>query len=99
MTEVAAAPRPDPGVEAGRPESPPVSSPAPRERAFVLDADLGRVKLHLDFVVYKPSAPFAGINGQQVVPGSIVEGWLVEEIGRDSVRLSDGRGKVVLRTR
>lgn len=65
----------------------------------MLDADLGRVKLHLDFVVYKPSAPFAGINGQQVVPGSIVEGWLVEEIGRDFVRVSDGRGKVVLRTR
>jgi len=65
----------------------------------VLDADLGRVRLHLDYVVFKPSAPFAGINGAQVVPGSIVEGLVVEEIGRDFVRLRDGEGTVTLKVR
>lgn len=70
-----------------------------RDRVFVIDADLGRVKLHLDFIVHKPSAPFAGINGAQVVPGSMVEGLLVEEIGQDFVRLRDTRGAVTLRVR
>jgi hypothetical protein len=65
----------------------------------VLDADLGRVKLHLDFLVYKPSAPFASINGRQVVPGSIVDGLVVDEIGRDFVRLADDHGTIVLKTR
>jgi hypothetical protein len=70
-----------------------------RERSFVLDADLGNVKLHLDFLVYKPSAPFASVNGQQVVPGSIISGFRVDEIGPDAVRLSDSRTRVVLRVR
>lgn len=93
---------------AGRPGEPPPAPPAgaapaapagAADRTFVLDADLGRVKLHLDFVVYKPSAPFAAINGIQVVPGSIVEGLVVEEIGRGFVRLRDGQGTVTLKAR
>jgi hypothetical protein len=71
---------------------------APREREFVVDADLGHVKLHLDYVVYRPGSPFAGINGQQVVIGTVIEGFQVEEIGPESVRLRDARGTVVLRT-
>jgi hypothetical protein len=71
---------------------------APREREFVIDADLGHTKLHLDYVVYRPSSPFAGINGQQVMIGSVIEGFQVEEIGPDLVRLRDPRGTVVLRT-
>ena len=83
-----------------RPESTPALAGAEaRERVFVLDADMGRVKLHLDFLVYKPSAPFASINGRQVVPGSFVDGLVVDEIGRDFVRLADGHGTVVLKTR
>jgi hypothetical protein len=83
-----------------RPESAPALAGAEaRERVFVLDADLGRVKLHLDFLVYKPSAPFASINGRQVVPGSVVDGLVVDEIGRDFVRLADGTGTIVLRVR
>ncbi|HPC82507.1 MAG TPA: hypothetical protein P5234_04220 [Thermoanaerobaculaceae bacterium] len=80
---------------------PPAAAPtlAGGDRVFVLDADLGRVRLHLDYVVFKPSAPFAGINGAQVVPGSIVEGLVVEEIGRDFVRLRDGEGTVTLKVR
>jgi hypothetical protein len=68
------------------------------ERTFVVDADLGHVKLHLDYVVYRPGSPFAGINGQQVVIGTMIEGFQIEEIGPDSVRLRDARGTVVLRT-
>lgn len=102
---VPSAPTPRPSATA--PQQPPVdaarvaSAPTPTkvDRVFVLDADLGRVRLHLDFVVYKPSAPFAGINGTQVVPGSIVEGLVVEEIGRDFVRLRDGRSAVTLKVR
>ena len=66
-------------------------------RAFVVDADLGYAKLHLDYVVYRPGSPFAGINGQQVIIGSVIDGFQVEEIGPESVRLRDRRGAVVLR--
>jgi hypothetical protein len=71
---------------------------APREREFVVDAELGYAKLHLDYVVYRPGSPFAGINGQQVMIGSVIEGFQVEEIGPELVRLRDRRGTVVLRT-
>jgi len=75
------------------------SAGSERERSFVIDADLGRVKLHLDYVVYRPGSPFASINGGQVVVGSVIEGLTVEEIGSDFVRLSDRHGAVVLRVR
>ncbi len=65
----------------------------------MLHADLGYAELQLDFIVYKPSAPFGRVNGQDIVPGSIVDGFLVEQIGRDFVRLRDSRGPVVLRVR
>lgn len=68
-----------------------------RERSFVLTADLGYARLHLDFIVYKPSAPFGRVNGQDIVVGSIVDKFVVEEIGESYVRLRDGRGAVVLR--
>lgn len=70
---------------------------AARERSFVLDADLGKVKLHLDYIVYRSKDPFAGINGQEVMIGTIIEGLTVEEIGPEVVRLRDDRGTVVLR--
>jgi hypothetical protein len=63
----------------------------------VLDADLGTVKLHLDYIVYRSKDPFASINGQQVTIGSIIEGFTVEEIDLEVVRLRDSRGTVVLR--
>jgi hypothetical protein len=68
-----------------------------RERTFGLDADLGYAKLHLDYIVYRSKAPFAGINGRQVTIGTIIEGFTVEEIGPDDVRLRDANGLVVLR--
>jgi hypothetical protein len=86
----------DAGAQAGLRPQPNASGP--RERTFVVDADLGSAKLHLDYVVYRPGSPFAGINGQQVVIGTVIEGFQVEEIGPESVRLRNGRVTVVLRT-
>jgi hypothetical protein len=86
----------DAGPPASRQQQPTGSGRG--ERTFVVDADLGHVRLHLDYVVYRPGSPFAGINGQQVVIGTMIEGFQVEEIGPDSVRLRDARGTVVLRT-
>lgn len=93
-----------PASEAGAtptasPPPPPPPTAEPQERVFVLHADLGYATLHLDFIVYKPSAPFGRINGQDIVPGSIVDGFRVDEIGADYVRLSDRRGPLVLRVR
>lgn len=92
-------PAPAPLEETPPPPPSPPSSPAVEHRTFVLDADLGRAKLHLDFIVFKPSAPFAGINSVQVVPGSIVAGFVVEEIAPDFVRLRDSRGTITLKVR
>ena len=84
---------------AGPPAAPgnPSTAETGRERSFVLDADIGKVKLHLDYIVYRSRDPFASINGQEVVIGSIIEGFTVEEIGPESVRLRHTRGTVVLR--
>jgi len=67
------------------------------EQTYVLRADLGYAKLQLDYLVYKPSAPFGRVNGHDVVPGSIVDGFLVEEIGPDYIKLKDSRSMVILR--
>ncbi|MDD5563780.1 MAG: hypothetical protein PHQ91_08690 [Thermoanaerobaculaceae bacterium] len=80
-----------PAVEAAAP-----AAPGGGARSFGLDADVGYAKLHLDYIVYRSKDPFAGINGQQVVIGSIVQGFTVEEIGPDRIRLRDPRGEVVL---
>jgi hypothetical protein len=66
-------------------------------RVFTVSADLGYAKLVLDFIAYRPHGPFAGINGNQVGVGSVVEGFTVEEIGADHVTLRDARGTLVLR--
>ena len=66
-------------------------------QTYLLRADLGYAKLQLDYLVYKPSAPFGRVNGQDVVPGSIVDGFIVEEIGPDFMKLKDSRSTVVLR--
>jgi hypothetical protein len=68
------------------------------ERSFLLTADLGNVKLTLDYIAYQPSRAFAGINGHEVVVGSLIEGIRVEEIGPDYVRLRDRHGLLYLRS-
>ncbi|MGE5235793.1 MAG: hypothetical protein ACM3O7_05560 [Acidobacteriota bacterium] len=71
----------------------------PKGRTYVIDADLGYVKLHLDWLVFKPGGSFGHINGQEVVEGSVIDGFVVEKISPDSVTLRDRRGPLVLRTR
>ncbi len=97
-----AVPEPTPAVESAGPTAAPVqfSTPDagfPAVRVFVVDADLGYARLHLDYVVYKPSAPFGSINGQHVAPGSVVSGFRVDGFGEGFVRLSDAKGIVELR--
>jgi len=69
------------------------------ERSFKIEARLGGVTLHLDYIVHRATSPFAGINGEQVLTGSMIRGFTVEEITPDAVRLSGPGGVVVLRTR
>jgi len=66
---------------------------------FVVDADLGRITLSLDFIAFRPDDPFAEINGLEVHVGSRIEGLVVEEIARDHVRLSGDDGEIILRVR
>lgn len=55
--------------------------------------------MHLDYIVFKPSAPFAGINGQRVVVGSMIGELQVAAIREDEVHLEDRAGRVILRAR
>ncbi len=75
----------------------PARAPGP-ERTFVLEADIGGTKLHLDFIVSRSQNPFARINGEQVVIGSVLAGYTVEEIAPEFVRLAGPAGIVVIRT-
>jgi hypothetical protein len=68
-----------------------------RERSFVIDADLGYARLHLDYIVYRPGSPFAKINGAEVMVGSMLDGFTVEEITDEFVKLRDSHGVVLLR--
>jgi hypothetical protein len=106
---LAAPPRPTGKIASPTPEQQAGGAPSPgslqepaadgtHEREYVLDAHLGRVKFHLDYIVYRPSAPFASINDQQVRIGSVIEGFEVTEISPEFVRLRGARGTVVLRT-
>ncbi len=67
------------------------------ERVYVLDADLGDVRLSLDFIVFRQVRPFAEINGFEVYEGSEIEGFTVEKIEADQVTLRDAAGPLVLR--
>lgn len=68
-------------------------------REFGLVAELGYARLELGYLVYRRDDPFAEVNGREVHVGSRVDGFVVDEITRTSVRLSDHRGAVVLRVR
>lgn len=81
------------------PTSPP-SAPAPAAaREFVVEGKLGGAVLHLDFLVYGSKKSFARINGQDVVEGSVVEGYTVEAIQEDRVILRGAAGLVILKVR
>lgn len=98
----------DPRREAGSGHPPhPIPTKAPPtpvtdragagERVYEVEANLGYATLTLDYIVYRPTDPFAQINGVDVRIGGTVEGFTLEEIGRTSVRLRDDRGALVLR--
>jgi hypothetical protein len=67
------------------------------ERSFVIDANLGYARLHLDYIVSRPGSPFAKINGAEVMVGSVLDGFTVEEITDELVKLRDKHGVVILR--
>ncbi len=69
------------------------------EREFVAVATIGDVTLTLGYLVYRPKNPFVQINGIDVRVGSMIEGFVIDEITRDRVVLHDGDGPVVIRVR
>jgi len=64
---------------------------------YILEADLGGVRLGLDFIVFRADDPFAEINGVELHQGGTIEGYRVKAIERDRVHLSNGRRSIVLR--
>ncbi len=71
--------------------------PATDKRDFLAEADLGTAQLSLDYIVYRTNDPYAEINGIEVHVGHHIEGFVVEEITSDLVRLSDENGPLILR--
>ena len=67
------------------------------EEVYILEADLGDVRLSLDFIVSRADDPFVEINGTELHLGGVIEGFRVKAIGTDRVRLSNGRRSIVLR--
>ncbi len=67
------------------------------ERIYLIEADLDGVTLTLDFIVFRPDDPFAEINGLDVHVGSTIEGFTVEAIERNQVRLRNREGVLILR--
>lgn len=76
-----------------------LTPPAADKRDFLAEADLGTAQLSLDYIVFRSDDPYAEINGIEVHVGNHIEGFVVEEITRDLVRLSDENGPLLLRAR
>jgi len=68
------------------------------DEVYILEADLGSVRLSLDFIVFRANDPFAEINNVELHLGGVIDGYRVKAIERDRVRLSNGRRTIVLRT-
>jgi hypothetical protein len=64
---------------------------------FHVEADLGYAALAVDYIVARPSDPFARINGLDARVGDTIEGFTVDAITPTEVRLHDARGPLVLR--
>lgn len=94
-----------PAADATPASAPPPATPEPvfrgerRTHDVLIDADLGYAKLHLDYLIYRPGSPFGRVNGHDVIVGSIVEGFTVEEITADYIKVADRRNTVILRVR
>lgn len=76
-----------------------VLSPQPplADGEFVGEAQVGEVTLTLDYLVFRKENPFAQINGRDVRVGAVVEDYVVEAITENSVVLTQGDTKIVLR--
>ncbi len=66
---------------------------------FVAEARIGETTLTLDYLVYRKANPFAQINGRDVRVGAVIEDFVVEAITSDSVVLTRGETRVVIRVR
>jgi hypothetical protein len=107
VDQTVAPPTPLPTESEGQPSptaAPEPDSPTPKpvvrkngDRVFVLDADLGTVKLSLGYIVARSTNPFAEINGIEVLVGSEIEGFTVEAIEANRVTLRDANGLLVLK--
>ncbi len=67
------------------------------DEIYILEADLGSVRLSLDFIIFRADDPFAEINGVELHVGGVINGFRVKAIEKDRVRLSNGRRSIVLR--
>jgi len=67
------------------------------DEVYILEANLGKVHLSLDFIVFRADDPFTEINGVELHVGGVIDGYRVKAIERDRVRLSNGRRTIVLR--
>lgn len=67
------------------------------ERVFLVDADLGYATLSLDYIMVSTTDRFAEINGLEVRVGDYIEGFTVEEITEDRVKLRDDMGPLLLK--
>jgi hypothetical protein len=93
---------------------PPVAEPVPQETGsepatgfagrengddvYIMEAEVGGVRLSLDYIVFRAEDPFVEINGVELHVGGVVAGFRVKEIGGDRVSLTDGRRTIILRT-
>lgn len=101
--DVWASERPVDDGSAGEAKPPPRLPTAVAEpggaREFVASATIGDVTLTLGYLVYRPKDPFVEINGIDVRVGSMIEGFVIDEITRDRVVLHNGDGPVVIKVR
>jgi hypothetical protein len=67
------------------------------ERVFEVEADLGYAFLSLDYIVAGANDTYAQINGFDVRVGGHIEGFTVEEITAERVRLVDENGPLLLK--
>ncbi|MCD4748701.1 MAG: hypothetical protein K8R59_04935 [Thermoanaerobaculales bacterium] len=81
------------------PRSEVAAADLPGSRDVVAEARIGGTTLTLGYLVYRSEDPFAEINGIDVHVGTIIEGFLVEEILRDRVVLRNDEGPLVIRVK
>ncbi len=86
-----------PDSEEGVPVKVPSPQPPLADGEFVEEAHVGEVTLTLDYLVFRKENPFAMINGRDVRVGAVVEDYVVEAITENSVVLTQGDTRIVLR--